>query len=87
MVNYCLLGAIILLQLVSLGVTLMNAADVLALLDKLKTDVSAKLADLKAQIAALVAGEPVTQPQLDAIGAGLQAIDDSLTAGDVPPAV
>lgn len=71
-------------QLITQGETLMaKFQDFQADLDKLKTDISAKLdalaktiADLKAQIAA---GSPVTQEQLDAVDAEVQAIDASLT--------
>ncbi len=54
-------------------------------LDKLATDVAgavssqqAATADLKAQIAALQAGEPVSQDQLDALGAKVDAIDAAI---------
>lgn len=78
--THLLLAAIIVLQLISLGVARMNADEIKALLDKLQTDIAARLQSLKDQIAALTAGQPITQAQLDALGAEIQGIDDSLNA-------
>jgi seryl-tRNA synthetase len=54
-------------------------------LNKLATDVTTAVtnqqtatAELKAEIAALQAGEPVSQVQLDALGAKLDAIDAAI---------
>lgn len=78
--THLLLAAIIVLQFSILGAIYMTADEVKAVLDKLKTDISARLQALAAQIAALQAGQPMTQEQLDAIGAEITDIDNSLTA-------
>ncbi len=54
-------------------------------LDQLSTDVSAKLDELLADIAALNPGDVITQDQIDALTAKVTAIDTTVT-GTEPPA-
>lgn len=55
-------------------------------IDKLGNDLAAALQALKDQIATLTAGQPVSQEQLDALGAKVDALDATV-APIVPPAV